>query len=108
MPSLGPLMLTWKPLFWSAVRAWLPVHPMTLVTLTYCTPAETVMVTVEPTAADSPTPGLTAVTVSSGAEEYSSFTLTTKPSSSRRLRALDSESPTTLGMTFWLAPLEMW
>ena len=70
-------------------------------------PAETTIVTVAPLAAVSPLPGLVRMTVPLATEsEFSVVDFTVKPLPSSVLRALDSESPTTLGTTTDSGPLE--
>ena len=82
--------------------------PMTLGTLTLEGALPTVMVTVLPLVAELPFLGLVLMTLPTLSELSLYWTLTSKPAFLRVVVALSSESPTTLGMTTWLVPLEMW
>ena len=66
------------------------------------------MVTVLPLVAELPFLGLVLMTFPTLSELSLYWTLTSKPAFLRVVVALSSESPTTLGMTTWLVPLEMW
>ena len=82
--------------------------PRTLGTLTLEGALPTVMVTVLPLVAELPFLGLVLMTLPTLSELSLYWTLTSKPAFLRVVVALSSESPTTLGMTTWLVPLEMW
>lgn len=82
--------------------------PMTLGTLTLEGALPTVMVTVLPLVAELPFLGLVLMTLPTLSELSLYWTLTSKPAFLRVVVALSSESPTTLGMTTWLVPLETW